>query len=393
MSIRDFRDWFAHFGATAPAQAQPPTASVFEMHSPKRQLKANWIWLVVLGALIVGALCRIGPPTPPKAPLIPQGGQPTGGTRPPFPPAALSRLSPPQPQVPQGPDYLPANPGPGPYYQLPQQQPTVDEAKQRERERRQKRPFLDVLVKIPSTSDAPAAPPERWRGQPATEPSEQAAAKPSQPTEQKPPQVFNDCKDMTFHGERYYAICEGAFLVATTMNRVSGRGGPVRAQLEQDVWSADRQHLLVPKGSVLLANAEEVSNYYDGGVAMSFSRLLMPNGKGVVLDNAVGLNQAGDARPAADKLKRHTLSTLGTAAVMGLISGFSIYGTGGYYNGSGPDMWRQSVGGNTGRAAEQILGQRLNRPPDLEVTEGHMIQVYIRKDLFLPEYAPQAGAE
>ena len=70
-------------------------------------------------------------------------------------------------------------------------------------------------------------------------------------------------------------------------------------------------------------------------LAVSFHRLLMPDGRTYRLDQFLGLNQIGDAG-LRDKVNQHYLSTFGAAAAVGLISGLSQYlGSAGLGSGDG----------------------------------------------------------
>ena len=90
-------------------------------------------------------------------------------------------------------------------------------------------------------------------------------------------------------------LFEGTILEAVLINRLEGSfAGPVECLLTTDVYSHDRQHLLIPAGSKLLGETKKVDNFGQTRLAVVFHRLLMPDGYSVNLDQFKGLDQIGD---------------------------------------------------------------------------------------------------
>ena len=120
-------------------------------------------------------------------------------------------------------------------------------------------------------------------------------------------------------------------------------------------------------------------------MAVVFHRLIMPDGYSVSLDGMQGLDQAG-ATGLKDKVDHHYFSVFGTSIALGVLSGFSLYGTSGPLTGSGTDTYRQGVSSELGRDATRILDRQLNRLPTLTVREGIRVKIYLSADLSLPAY-------
>ena len=92
---------------------------------------------------------------------------------------------------------------------------------------------------------------------------------------------------------------------ARLQNRLVGDfSGPVNAMVERDQWSNDRQHLLIPKGTRLLGQAAMAERAFQERLAVAFHRMILPDGRGVALSHAVGLDQAGEIA-LKDKVNRH----------------------------------------------------------------------------------------
>jgi type IV secretion system protein VirB10 len=184
-----------------------------------------------------------------------------------------------------------------------------------------------------------------------------------------------------------YTLYEGTILEAVLTNRLQGDfTGPVNCQITTDVYSHNGRVLLIPKGSRVLGEARRVEQRDQERLAVLFHRLLMPDGYSVSLDETLGLDQAG-AAALKDKVNRHYLSTFGTSAALGLLAGFSMYGTGGAFTSDGGDLYRQGVASQLGRDATRILDHRLNRLPSVTIREGVRVKILLASDLALPAYS------
>jgi len=260
-----------------------------------------------------------------------------------------------------------------------------------ERERMHKSLFASPVVLVaedagsstPAIPSAPAQPSAPPAGAAVSASESAAVAPPTKPSEKH----RNDCVDGEQDGEKVWAKCEGDFIDLVLNNRLTGDfTGPVVATVSEDVYSRDRQHLLLPKGTRVLGRAEKVGDQNQSRLAVRFHRILFNNGRGYELTSP-GLDQAGDAALKADHINRHLLATFTTSIAMAALAGFATVGTGNYYNASGADMYRQGVAQNLSMQAQQQASQNMSRRmPTIEVDEGHPIKLYLEQDLLLPEY-------
>jgi type IV secretion system protein VirB10 len=138
----------------------------------------------------------------------------------------------------------------------------------------------------------------------------------------------------------------------------------------------------------LLGETKPVQAFGETRLAVSFHRLLMPDGRTYRLDQFLGLNQIGDAG-LKDRVNQHYLSTFGAAAAVGLISGLSQF-LGGVGLGSGDGdrtvVIAGGVGDATAQATAQVMNRFLNRLPTITIREGHRVKVYLTSDVELPAY-------
>jgi type IV secretion system protein VirB10 len=184
-----------------------------------------------------------------------------------------------------------------------------------------------------------------------------------------------------------YVLFEGTMLESVLLNRLDGQfSAPVACLLTSDVYSHDRQHLLIPAGTKILGEARKVETFGQTRLAVSFHRLVMPDGYSVGLDHFQGLNQIGDAG-LRDQVNNHYLRIFGASLAIGAIGAVAGAGTSGALTASGGDLMRQGFAQSMGQSSAQILDRFLNVLPTVTIREGHRVKVYLSGDLALPDYA------
>jgi type IV secretion system protein VirB10 len=196
----------------------------------------------------------------------------------------------------------------------------------------------------------------------------------------------------TLVGPRY-RIAEGTIIDAVLTNRLDGgSSSPVNCMVTNALYSEDGRRVLVPAGARILGETRAVEGWGETRLAVSFHRIVMPDGTSVSLDHFQALNQLGD-NGLSDRVDRHYWSTFGGAAAVGLVGGLSQL-LGNVALGSGDGDRTVIVAGGTAdaasQAATQTLGQFLNRMPTITIREGHRVKVYVTRDFDLPEWAGTA---
>jgi type IV secretion system protein TrbI len=183
-----------------------------------------------------------------------------------------------------------------------------------------------------------------------------------------------------------YLLFEGTILETVLVNRLDGGfTGPVECLLSTNVYSNDRQHLLVPAGSKLLGETRKVDTFGQTRLAVVFHRLLMPDGYSVSLDQFKGLNQIGDTG-LRDQVDNHYLRIFGVSLAIGALGAVAEGGTAGSLNATSSDLMRQGFAQSTAQSSAQILDKFLNIMPTVTIREGHRVKVYLSGDLALPDY-------
>ena len=181
-------------------------------------------------------------------------------------------------------------------------------------------------------------------------------------------------------------IYEGSFLEAALVSQLSGDfPGPVLAVVSVPFYSADRQRILVPRGARVLGTAQAVANQDQTRLAVSFHRLILPDGRWVSLEFH-GLNQVGEGA-LKDQVDRHYFSMFAAVGAVGVLSGLTA-ARGNPYEG-GAAGFRAGAGQGLGQAATRILDRFLNRLPNITIRAGHRLRIWFTSDVLLPRPQPQ----
>jgi type IV secretion system protein VirB10 len=186
-------------------------------------------------------------------------------------------------------------------------------------------------------------------------------------------------------GERY-VLFEGTILETLLINRLDGSfSGPVNCMVTTDIYSHDRQHLLVPAGTKVLGETRKVEAFGQNRLAVVFHRLIMPDGYSVSLDQFKGLNQVGETA-LKDKVNNHYIQIFGVSLAVGLLGAVAESGTGNAFDQSATDRLRSDYGSSIAGSSDQILDKFLNVPPTVTIREGSRVKIYLSDDLLLPDY-------
>ena len=187
-----------------------------------------------------------------------------------------------------------------------------------------------------------------------------------------------------------YVVYEGTVLDTVLMNRLDGdAAGPVKVLVSNPVYSHDRQHVLIPEGTIVLGEARKIGAAGFGQqrrMATVFHRIIMPDGYSVDLDQFQGLNQSG-AEGLKDKVNNHYLQIFGTSIALGVISGAGeIEQGGGTISTSGSQAFATGASASVSQSATTAFDQFLEIPPTITIREGHRVKVYFTQDMLLPAY-------
>jgi len=240
--------------------------------------------------------------------------------------------------------------------------------------------MLDLLKQMQPASPSPVS-------QPPSVPSTPTG------TSAKSPEGSHEAKEPTppaaapAASVKAFVLFEGTVLESVLVNRLDGAmSGPVECLVTNDVYSHDRQRVLIPSGSKVLGETRRVEAFGQARLAVAFHRLIMPDGYSVSLDQFKGLNQIGDAG-LRDQVNNHYARIFGASLALGVIGAAGEVGTGGVLTQSGTDRLREGFGQSLAQSSQQILDRFLNLLPTITIREGHRVKIYLSGDLALPDYS------
>lgn len=182
-----------------------------------------------------------------------------------------------------------------------------------------------------------------------------------------------------------YHVFEGTILETALTNRLDGAfAGPVKCLVTTNVYSRDRLQLLIPQGTQLLGEVRPVDSLGQQRLAMTFHRLIRPDGYSVDLE-APGLDQLG-ATGLRDKVNHHYAQIFGVSLAIGAIAGFAQANTAYGAAASTTDVYRQGVASSLSHSSLHVLDRFLNVLPSFTIREGARVKVFLMADLQLPAY-------
>jgi type IV secretion system protein TrbI len=183
-----------------------------------------------------------------------------------------------------------------------------------------------------------------------------------------------------------YRLFEGTILETVLTNRLDGSfSGPVDCMVSYDVYSHDHNRLLIPAGSRVLGDVHPVESTGQTRLAVTYHRLIMPDGYSVNLDQFRGLDQIGETG-LRDKVNHHYLQIFGASIALGVIAGLAQANTQYGTNVSATDEYRQGIANSLAQSSTHILDRFLNILPTFTIREGQRVKVYLQQDLAVPAY-------
>jgi type IV secretion system protein TrbI len=188
------------------------------------------------------------------------------------------------------------------------------------------------------------------------------------------------------HGQPF-VVFEGTTIDTVLVNRLDGEfAGPLKVMVTNPIYSQDRQHLLVPEGTFILGDVQKVAGLGQKRLAVTFHRLLMPDGYSVDLDQFHGLDQAGSTG-LKDMVNNHYVEIFGASIALGIIAGAAeATNLNQGYNESGTEAYKSGIASSLSQSSANVLDRFVNIPPTITIREGHRIKVYITQDMLLPAY-------
>ena len=183
--------------------------------------------------------------------------------------------------------------------------------------------------------------------------------------------------------------------VVTISGMNSDLPGNIVAQVRENVYdTVSGRHLLIPQGARVVGTYGSVISYGQDGLLVVWSRLILPNGYSLNLENMPGVDLSGYAG-YRDKVNNHYGKVLFTAMLS------SVLTTGTYFISGGQQQYglminppNYTVGQAAGQAAansinavgNKIIERSLNVQPTIEIRMGKRFNIFVHKDMILRPY-------
>ncbi|MBA4806239.1 TrbI/VirB10 family protein [Brevundimonas sp.] len=187
-----------------------------------------------------------------------------------------------------------------------------------------------------------------------------------------------------------YELKAGAMIPAALLTAVdTARAGPVIATVSQNIYdTVSGRHLLIPQGTRLIGRHEGESAYGDRRAFLTWERLILPNGKSLVLTGEPGVDAQGavGVRGSVDRrLFPLLVGTLfaGAITTLGQIARDDDPDSGGLLGDAGDAAAIEGA-----RVGGRLIDRELEVRPSIRVRAGALVRVMITRDLILEPYRP-----
>lgn len=186
-----------------------------------------------------------------------------------------------------------------------------------------------------------------------------------------------------------YEVKAGAVIPAALLTAVdTAREGPVVATVSENVFdTVTGRSLLIPQGSRLLGRHEGESRHGDKRAFVAWDRLVLPNGKSLVLAREPGVDAQGAVGVRGD-VNRRLGSLLAATLFAGAITTLGQAARDREDDGEG---WWADAGDAAAIEAARVGGKLIDRElevrPTIRLRMGERIRVLVTRDLVLEPYA------
>jgi type IV secretion system protein TrbI len=161
--------------------------------------------------------------------------------------------------------------------------------------------------------------------------------------------------------------------------------GQITAQVTENVYDTPTGRArLIPQGARLIGIYDSQVAFGQSRVLLVWTRLIMPNGRSIVLERQPGADTAGYAG-LEDEVDNHWGELFKAAALSTLL------GVGTELGSSGNDSdiiqaLRRGAGDSLNQTGQQVVRRNLNTQPTLTIRPGFPVRVIVNRDLVLEPY-------
>lgn len=165
--------------------------------------------------------------------------------------------------------------------------------------------------------------------------------------------------------------------------------GQITAQVTEAVYdSPTGRARLIPQGARLIGTYDSQVAFGQSRVLLVWTRLIMPNGRSIVLERQPGADSAGYSG-LEDEVDNHWKELLGAAALSTLLAVGTEVNSGADTGGTNSDLvaaLRRGAGDSINQTGQQVVRRNLNIQPTLTIRPGFPVRVIVNRDLVLEPY-------
>ena len=164
--------------------------------------------------------------------------------------------------------------------------------------------------------------------------------------------------------------------------------GQITAQVTQAIFdSPTGRAKLIPQGARLIGVYDSQVAFGQSRVLLVWTRLIMPNGRSMVLERQQGADARGNSG-LEDEVDNHWTELL-KAALLSTTLGVGAELGSGADSGSNTDIiqaLRLSAANSLNQTGQQVVRRSLNIQPILTIRPGFPVSVIVNRDLVLEPY-------
>ena len=142
--------------------------------------------------------------------------------------------------------------------------------------------------------------------------------------------------------------------------------------------------LLIPQGAKLIGQYDAQVSFGQSQALLVWNRVILPNGKSIVLDRQPGTDSQGHAG-LEDGVDNHWGMLFKAAVLSTVLSVGSEAGTSNSDNNLAQAI-RQGASQSFSQAGEQVVGRSVNVLPTITIHPGFPVNVLVTRDLILEPY-------
>jgi type IV secretion system protein TrbI len=163
--------------------------------------------------------------------------------------------------------------------------------------------------------------------------------------------------------------------------------GQITAQVTESIFDTPTgRSLLIPQGARLIGSYDSQVAFGQSRVLLVWTRLILPNGRSIVLERQPGADTAGNAG-LQDEVDHHWGELFKAGLLSTLLSVGAELGSGaGNSDSAVLQALRRGAGESLNQTGQQIVRRNLNMQPTLTIRPGFPVRVIVNRDLVLEPY-------